>query len=121
MVRGGSMYTTDIYVCCNTDQALISRFVDRLARLKEVVEKMVVGHIQWVCHACGRYIVNSTKQQKTVIPFSSVFKSYYPSQQEFQALRTVIQLSKKKKQKKTTHVTDEQEKFQHVFAISLLS
>ena len=46
MVRGGSIYATDIYVCCSTDQALISRFVDPLARLKEVVEKMVVGHIQ---------------------------------------------------------------------------
>lgn len=44
LVRGGSIDTTEVCACCNRDQALIARFVGRLARLKEVVEKMVVAH-----------------------------------------------------------------------------
>ena len=46
LVHGGSIDTTEVCACCNTDQALIARFVGRLARLKEVVEKMVVEHTQ---------------------------------------------------------------------------
>lgn len=47
-----------------------------------------------MCHVCGRYIVNSTKNGKTLIPFSNEFKSYCLGQQGFQPLKTITQFSK---------------------------
>lgn len=63
MVHVGSIYTIEVCTCCNTDQALIARFVGHLARLKEVVEKIAIEHIQ--CRVSRLWLLGRERRKTT--------------------------------------------------------
>ena len=63
MVHVGSIYTIEVCTRCNTDQALIARFVGRLTRLKDVVEKIAVEHIQ--CHVSRLWLLGRERHKTT--------------------------------------------------------